>query len=169
MKKTKSKSEQPELRILKISNCASLSGRSILTYHIGCDEKETDPSGIFFRIYENSGKGLFSDDWVSIQQIRETFGMGSPEAIITSTLMNSIFGGKSVNTAGFLIAVLKEEGVISVAEDKRRRYEECDPAKFSEGMAALIQSFESLKIAKAPTLSLKVNKKSISKGVENPA
>lgn len=169
MKKAESKGEQPELRILKISNCASLSGRSTLTYHIGCDEKETDPSGIYFRIYENSGKGLFSNDWVSMRQIRETFGMGSSEAIITSTLMNSIFGGKSVNTAGFLIAVLKEEGVISVAEDKRRRYGECDPAKFNEGMAALIQSSVSLKVGKAPTLLLKVNKKAILKGAENPA
>lgn len=169
MKKSEFQGEQPDLRILKISNCASLSGRSTLTYHIGCDEKETDPSGIYFRIYENSGKGLFSDDWVSMRQIRETFGMGSPEAIITSTLMNFIFGGKSVNTAGFLIAVLKEEGVISVAEDKRRRYEACDPAKFNEGMAALIQSSVSLKVGKAPPLSLKFNKKAISKGAENLA
>ncbi len=38
-----STTDEPTIRILKIANCPSLSGRSTLTYHIGC--KVDDPRG----------------------------------------------------------------------------------------------------------------------------
>lgn len=169
MKNSSTRKEDPLVRILKIATCPSLSGRSTLTYHIGCDDKAAGISNIQFRIYENTGKGFFCDDWVPMQQIRETFEAGEPNAVITSASMNRIFNGKSVNTAGFLIAILKTEGVIAVTEDKRRRYEECDSVKFEQEMAKLIEAGIALKVNTAPALSLKVNKKVILKGGENPA
>jgi hypothetical protein len=44
------------IRILKIGTCTSLSGRSELTYHLGCNAE----SEIHFRVVQNSGNGQFN-------------------------------------------------------------------------------------------------------------
>ena len=40
---------------------------------------------------------------------------------VTSSSLNSVFAGKSVNTAGFILAVLKAEGLVVHMEDSRMR------------------------------------------------
>ena len=59
----------PELRILKTGNCPSLSGKSKLTYHIGC----TSEFEIQFRVFSNTGSGFFSNEWVSLNSILGVF------------------------------------------------------------------------------------------------
>jgi hypothetical protein len=59
-----------EVLVLKIGTCESLSGRSVLTYHIGykgvlpSEQGALFRDGIQVRIHENTGKGLFSNAWV---------------------------------------------------------------------------------------------------------
>lgn len=50
------------IRIIKASTCPSLSGKSTLTYHIGCNSE----SDIQFRVVDNTGGGFFSKEWVSV-------------------------------------------------------------------------------------------------------
>ena len=53
------------LRIIKIGTCSSLTGKSTLGYHIGCN----DQAEICFRMASNSGGGYFSPDWISLKAI----------------------------------------------------------------------------------------------------
>jgi hypothetical protein len=51
----------PYIRILKIRSCSSRTGKSTLTYHIGCNAE----GELQFRIFANSDNGFFNDEWVS--------------------------------------------------------------------------------------------------------
>ncbi len=51
-----------DIHILKEATCPSLSGKSILTYHIG----RTPESEILFRIDANSGTGKFNRQWIPL-------------------------------------------------------------------------------------------------------
>ena len=127
-------------RILKVATCPSLSNRSTLTYHIGCKDKE-----IYIRLFLNSERGLFSREWISLEQIELSEG-----APITSRFLNVFFKGKSANTAAFLMAVLISEGLIKPIEEKSRTYRRCDPTAFKAAIQALIDSEVTLDAAQRP-------------------
>lgn len=95
-------SDQPEPRILKKGTCPALSGKSTLTYHLGCDAKKA----VHVRITENSGGGFFSQEWVALQDIQQALRGDSP---VSAIRLMPLFRGQSVNTPGFLIAVLTAE------------------------------------------------------------
>jgi hypothetical protein len=119
-----------EIRIVKVASCPSLSGRSTLTYHIGSKDTE-----IYIRIFENSEGGLFSKDWVSMDLIEL-----STETPITSSSLQGLFKGKSSNSPGFIMAVLKKEGLIKSPVGKSRNYMCNDPAPFKAAIVALMES-----------------------------
>ena len=48
----------PTMRILKIASCSTNSGKTTLTYHIGC----TTDKNIQLRVVANTGGGLFSPE-----------------------------------------------------------------------------------------------------------
>lgn len=118
-----------EMKVLKTGVCPSLSGRSSLTYHIGCRSDLLDKvgaefnEGISFRIHDNSGSGLFSDQWVTVSSLKTVFDKEKSKDAVTSSSLDSVFAGRSVNTAGFILAVLKAEGLVVHMEDKRRYYQ----------------------------------------------
>lgn len=120
--------EAQDVFALKIGTCESLSGRSVLTYHIGykgspqIGNETAFRSGIHVRIHENSGSGLFSNDWVPFSALDVIFEKEDSELPVTSALLSAVFSGKSVNTAGFLLAVLKAEGLVKQQEDRKRSY-----------------------------------------------
>ena len=83
---------KPEIRILKIRSCSSRSGKSTLTYHIGCN-----PEGeLQFRIFANSGNGFFNDEWVSLNAL-----LSKASEQFTSYALTPLFRGKSTNTPEF--------------------------------------------------------------------
>ncbi|KQV51893.1 hypothetical protein [Duganella sp. Root336D2] len=118
-----------EMRVLKEAVCPSLSGRSSLTYHIGCRSDLLDKEGsefiegISFRIHHNTGSGLFSNQWVSVESLKPIFDKGKSEDAVTSASLSAVFAGSSVNTAGFILAVLKAEGLVVHMPEKRRYYQ----------------------------------------------
>ena len=128
----------PAVRILKIATCPSLSGKSKLTYHIGCSADEN----IQFRVFTNTGTGFFSREWVPLSAIEQAFAKVPGEKCITSYLLYSLFQGKSLNTPAFLFAALKNEGLVQSAKDKQR----ISPATFIAGIKALIDSGADLKV-----------------------
>jgi len=130
-------SSNPEtaIRVLKTGKCKSLSGKSELTYHIGYDENSD--SLIMFRVSDNSGSGYFSNEWVSMERIDKGLA-GSNE--ITSFMLHSIFNGKSFNNGGFLLAVLKQEGLVVKSKEKPRCYQLGDPSRFMAEVQKLINA-----------------------------
>lgn len=104
-----------EVRVLAVERCPSVSGKSKLTYHIGILGSE-----IQLKVHANSGGGFFSEEWVSLSAMVARMG---PAAPFTSRVLNPLFTGKSANTPGFLMAVLKNEGLIRPSASKRRCWE----------------------------------------------
>ena len=111
------KEQPPELniKVIKSAETTSLTGTGVLGYEIGSDE-----SGVtHYRITANNAGGFFSQEWVSWPAI---YGVCNGHSQITSVLFRALFKGKSVNTAGFLMAVLQQEGLVQRVPGKTRLY-----------------------------------------------
>ena len=139
------------MRILKIEQCPSLSGNSRLTYHIGC----SDQGDIYFRIQDNTASGYYSKEWVSLVHLES---MLSAEKI-TSGSLKPLFEGKSINSSGFLFAVLIHEGLIKITEGKRRSYSRCDPTAFMTAIQKLMASAVSMDATQPSTVKTVRQKK----------
>ena len=116
-----SKKEKPEdikLQILQTTKCQTVSNKSTLNYQIGVDDKNE----VYIRVNGNTGGGYFSNEWVSLDNITSILGDVSGEHI-TSINLIPLFKGKSVNTPGYLLAVLLKEGLLAPFEEgKKRQY-----------------------------------------------
>ena len=118
------------MHILKTDTCPSLSGRSILTYHIGHKNEE-----IFFSLAENSKPGVLSREWISLNQM-ETL-LAAEEYAFTSrtSSLHTLYKGHSINSGGFMLAVLLKEGLVT--KGQRRSYCRCDSSAFYAAIDAL--------------------------------
>jgi hypothetical protein len=125
---------EQEIRIVKIESSPSLSGRSRLTYQIGCNAEKI----VYIRLFENTGQGIFNKDWVPLSLLDPL--LSSQEKQITSGMLRSLFKGKSVNSAGFIIAALISEGLIKISDESLRSYECIDPAEFNMSIQILLDS-----------------------------
>ena len=121
------------VRVLKTGTCPSLSGKSQLTYQIGCEGK----SDIQFRISANSSSGFFSDDWVALSDIQEVLNKVPSGEPYTSFVLLPLFRGRSMNMPGFMFAALKQEGLVLAAKDKKRCYEHGDTKGFLAAIKVL--------------------------------
>ena len=147
------------MRILKVATCPTSSGKGTVTYHIGC----TTDNDIQFRVVTNTGGGLFSPEWISFSAIQPAFKQAPFP--LTSFPLIQLYQGKSTNTPAFLMAVLKNEGLVRNLEGKIRGYEILDSQAFVEEMNALMASEVDLKAANIPAnykTSVALNKSAIS-------
>ena len=129
---------ESDIRILKAGSCLSVSGKSTLTYHIGC----TSESDIQFRIYANTAAGFFSQEWLPLKAIDDVLTKAGGN--FTSFALQPLFRGKSQNNPAFLLAVLQREGLVARATDKKRCYGKLDAGGFIAEIKALIDSNTSL-------------------------
>jgi hypothetical protein len=137
---------EPEIRILKVGSCPSLSGRSSLVFHIACTPK----SEVLIRVYKNSGHGFFSDEWVPLRAILQTLEGRSPKLPLTGYVLFPLFRGKSINNSFFLFAILRHEGLVQPSKQDRRTYERIDPKAFLTGIKTLMSSAVALKADSKP-------------------
>ena len=122
------------MNILKTGSCPSLSGKSTLTYHIGHKEKE-----VYLCLAENSKPGVLSKEWLSLQQVEQL--LASEEFAFTSrsSSLHTLYKGHSINSGGFLLAVLLKEGLVCNADGKRRQYCRGDSKAFGAAIEELIE------------------------------
>ena len=106
--------------------CPSLSGRSVLTYSIGRHEQDAT---LHLRIVRNSGGGMSCNDWAESSQI-EAIVKGDAE--LTAKSFQVLHPGKSINTGGFLMAVLKDLGLIRANADNTRLHEHVPTTTFEQ-------------------------------------
>ena len=124
----------PDSRVLKSETCPSLSGKSTLTYHVG-----TSPELVIsIRVFANSGGGFFNRDWIEFKTLQKVLGKRTGANPVTSSAFGELFPGKSVNTTGFLLAVLKHIELVRPLPDKPRCYEFVDPGKWLAEIEALM-------------------------------
>ena len=94
--------DNTDMKALKTATCKTLSGKSTLTYQLGCDPDNE----IHLRITKNSGGGFFSDEWVKYEDIQAVLKERSEISPIMSHFISPLLKGKSSNTSGFIMAVL---------------------------------------------------------------
>jgi hypothetical protein len=134
---------EEEIRILKTESCPSLSGRSLITYNIGSKENV-----IYIQLFGNSEKGLFSKIWLTMERIHQLL---ATDQQITSKTLKVLYAEQSVNSMGFLMAVLCQEKLITQIEEKSRKYMSCDTAEFNKA----IQPFLNCDTEKPPLKTTK--------------
>ena len=125
-----------DIRILKEVTCPSLSERSSLTYHIGCNEH----NDILFRIHKNSGTGKFNREWVPSGDMLEL--IYESKKPFSWKVLHPLTKGRSLNTPCFLLAILKNENLIIPLD---RLYEQRSSAEFQDRMAKLMKSEKAVK------------------------
>ena len=152
----------PIMRIIKVASCLTCTGKATLTYHIGIETKNE----ITFRVYNNTGGGLFSAEWVSLNAIKIAFDNATQP--ITSFTLSKLFKGKSTNTPGFLMAALKNEGLVRNLEGKIRGYEQIESSAFMAEVNSLIASGIDLKEASNKPATL-INKSATPIKVKKPS
>lgn len=111
-----SETPAPTIKVTKSGSTDSLSGTGVLSYEVGTD----DAGDTLYRISANSAGGFFSGEWVAWSKI---YAACEGHSAITSILFRGLFRGKSVNTAGFMLAVTMKEGLIQRKAGKARYYE----------------------------------------------
>ncbi len=147
-KETPKKTEEPSIEIINTAKCKTLTEKSTLTYHLGRDDK----ADLFVRIYSNTNEGFFSNEWVSLKDILVILEKQGTVNSFTSFILQPLFNGQSVNTPGFLVAVLLNEKLLEIEKGKQRKY------LFSSA-TALLAKIDKLKPTKtAKTFARKTNK-----------
>jgi len=114
MKKSSPESE-PQIKPLRKSTCPTLSGKSTLGYTISQDSKKA----LYVAVTANDGGGFFSTERIPWSDIEVAIHADEP---VTSICLRSLFKGKSVNTSGFLLAVLVAEGILESLPKKVRHF-----------------------------------------------
>jgi len=121
-----------EPSIIKSASCPSLSHQSQLEYQIG----STPDGTIHLRLTGNSGNGNFNGYWVPLPEILSL--LNDQDGPFTWQVMVPLFEGRSVNSSCFLMAALKNEGLIQQSKEQPRRYEMADPKEFTAKVQALM-------------------------------
>lgn len=124
--------EEPSTRVLEVKQCASLSGRSQITYQIGC----RGGNAPYLRVCGNSRKGRYSKEWVATAEIAQV--IANTEKLTAAGLSRSLYPGKSTNSGGFLLAVLGDVGLIEVVGERVKTYAQKDGAEFLEAFHKLL-------------------------------
>lgn len=112
--------------------CLSVSERSTLTFVIGRHEEDDT---LHLRIADNSGKGMWFDGWASAAAIDE-IAKGATK--LTAKSFHSLHPGRSINTGGFVLAALKELGLIRTNEENTRIHEHVPTMTFEKVAVAVI-------------------------------
>ena len=119
-----------DIRILQETTCPSLSERTTLSYQIGCNEH----NDIMFKIISNSSSGNFNHEWFFAGDMLEL--IYESKKPFSWKVLYPLVKGKSVNTACFLLAALKNEGLLQPLD---RLYEQKSSADFQDRVKELIQ------------------------------
>lgn len=118
---------------LRTDQCPSLSGRSTLTYELG-----NDPEGrLHLRVTHNTGKGHHNPSWVAYEAVEPLLMAATT---LSASALAKLFAGTSVNTAGFVMAVLKHLGVLQAVTDKRHAYQYVEGTDWKSLLQAPVQS-----------------------------
>jgi len=112
--------------------CLSISGRSTLTFVVGRHE---EANTWHLRIADNSGKGMWFDGWASAEAI-DQIAKGATK--LTAKSFHPLHPGRSINTSGFVLAALKELGLIRVNEENTRIHEHVPTMTFEKVVMAVI-------------------------------
>lgn len=80
---------------------------------------------------------MYGKDWVPMKDVLDVLKDPANADTIAARAFRLVFLGKSINTQSFLLAALRNEGVVIVHPDKPRAYKVSELQVFEERMNAL--------------------------------
>jgi hypothetical protein len=127
------------IEVIHQGECLSLSGRSTLEFVIG---RHSEDGTSHLAIASNSGGGMFCRDWCSASDIQDiVLGEGN----LVARSFHPLHEGRSINTGGFILAAVKELGLIRVNEENSRIHEHVPGSTFEKVVAAYMANHASPK------------------------
>ena len=105
------------IKTIHTGECFSLSGQSTLTFAIG---RHPEDQSLHLRIVANSGGGMFCDEWASGADM-DAIVQSHP--VLISRSLGELHAGRSINTGGFVLAILKHLGMVKVNAENSRHHE----------------------------------------------
>jgi hypothetical protein len=130
-----------QFRILKVGTCPSLTLASQITYRLGLNVEQ-----VYLAIAGNSGGGLYSKEYVSLEAIIAVI-MAQGDQPITGKTLRPLFKGKSANTPGFALAAARDLGLIVAKPGEEGGYQRGDAQRCREEIAALITAGTAILVA----------------------
>lgn len=109
--------ETDPIQVIYTGQCLSLSGRSTLEFEVGQHQED---GTLHMRISGNDGGGMWCKDWSSAEAIQDIV-LGATE--LTSKSFKELHEGRSTNGPGFLLAALRELGLVRVSVLNARVHE----------------------------------------------
>jgi hypothetical protein len=127
------------IKVIYEGECPSISGRSTLSFAVG---RHADDKTLHLAITGNSGKGMWCKDWAPASAIQEValgaFGL-------TAASFHGLHEGRSINTRGFILAAVKEIGLVRANAENTRIHEHVPGATFERVVMALVSKAYSAK------------------------
>lgn len=127
------------IEVICTGTCESLSGRSDLTFAIG---RHTEDGTLHLAITGNSGGGMWCKDWCSASEIQDIV-LG--ESGLTAKSFHPLHAGRSINTGGFILAALRELGLIRANEENTRVHEHVPGTTFERVVSAYMAQAKAVK------------------------
>lgn len=131
---SESVSDSAMVETIYVGTCPSLTNRSTLTYAIGRDQQA---QSLHLAIIGNSSAGMFCKDFTPAEQI-DSIVVGSFE--LTSTAFQVCHPHRSTNTAGFILAVLSDLGLVQRGKINTRLHEHVEGTTFEQVAMARIET-----------------------------
>ncbi|MCM0151722.1 hypothetical protein KCN56_24530 [Photobacterium galatheae] len=96
----------PFSNVVKAGECPKLSPKSqdLLSYQIALNAEDKD---LYVRISGNSGGGLFSRNWLKLEDIFTLLDK-QKDKVISSSILKEVMGSGSANNCGFMSGILRE-------------------------------------------------------------
>jgi hypothetical protein len=134
------KTDDTDKVVIKTASTMNLLQTATIEYEIA----EDDSDGIWLRLAKYEGSGYYSKAWISLDKALanlEEFGKQHP---ITSFALKDVYpANSSINSWGFMMAVLVAEGLVERLEDNKRHFRLCGPQPF-------LDSLQTLKASQSP-------------------
>lgn len=105
------------IEVIYNGECQSLSGQSTLTFAIG---RHPEDQTLHLRMVANTGGGMFCDEWASGSAID---ALVQSSSVLISRSMCELHAGRSINTGGFVLSILKHLGLVRVNAENSRHHE----------------------------------------------
>jgi len=131
------------IRILKTGTCSTLSGRSTLTYQVGCNAE----SEVQIRVTQNSGWGQFHADCKLLGNLEKLLTSHPADKPLTSRVLLPVFRSRSSNSPAFMLSCCMAEGLAKAGADKDSGHLLGDFGSYKNAMSALIAAATDLTVA----------------------
>jgi hypothetical protein len=130
VKKKATTNDNPEstIQVLKEAQCSTLSGtdETQLTYQILSDQA----GEIYLKVTGNKGGGFWASENTPYTAIADLLRDADSESGFSAWTLLPLFSGKSSNSPGYLLSLLRKENLVEPLPGKRRLHRACDPAPF---------------------------------------